>query len=224
MSRSLSLLVVFLLPFLAGQSQYVTFYFDQNHYVMVSLNQLSRMSAEKTLTRQTSEILDNTKRENNSFTQLLLARELVYKSLTEVNEAVKDGLQVKRLAVLLADIVDEAIRIEKLVAEDPDLLLFAQKATKGVRLQAVDLYHEVNTFLLKGGVGALMNYNTRDELLRSVTIRLQLLRGSLFGLYRSLYWTKLRGSWKTLNPFSHWVNQDRLIIHQILYKTKTLKS
>jgi len=220
--KRITLVLALVLIVLAGRSQVVTFYVDMNHYLIVTLNQLTRMVAEKTLSNQTEEILENTKAENSSMTQLLLAKELVSKTLTEVNQAVKDGLQVKYIAQLIADILDETIRIEQLARDDPTLLLFANQAIARVKLQALELYGEVNSFILKGGVDALMNYNTRDQLLRTVTTRLQLLRGTLFGLQRSLYWTKLNGSWRTLNPFSQWVNKDRIIINRILINAKSL--
>jgi len=220
--KRIPLVLALLLIVSAGRSQVVTFYVDMNHYLIVTLNQLARTMAETTLSNQTEEILENTKAENSSMTQLLLAKELVHQSLTEVNEAVKDGLQVKYIAQLIADILEEASRIEQLALDDPALLLFANSAIARVKLQAVELYGEVNSFILKGGVDALMNYNTRDQLLRTVTTRLQLLRGTLFGLRRSLYWTKLNGSWRTLNLFSQWVNKDRMIINRILINAKSL--
>lgn len=207
---------------LTSHCQLVTFYMDPNHYSIVTLNQAVRMGAEQLLSDQTNEIRNNTAAENASMTQLLVAKELVYRTLTTVNDAVRSGIQVQHITSLMADVLDEAARVESLVADAPDLLFFARKATNRVKLQAVDLYNEVNSFILKGGVEALMNYDTRDELLQSLVNRLQLLRGTLFSLYRSLYWAKLRGSWRTLNPFSQWVNQDRLIIDRILIKSKTL--
>ena len=220
--KRMTLALVLLLIVLAGRSQAVTFYMDMNHYQIVTLNQLARTMAETTLNNQTEEILDNTKAENSSMTQLLLAKKLVHQTLTEVNQAVKDGLQVKYIARLIADILEETTRIEQLALDDPALLLFANSAIARVKLQAVELYGEVNSFILKGGIDALMNYNTRDELLRTVTTRLQLLRGTLFGLRHSLYWTKVSGSWRTLNPFSQWVNKDRMLIKRILINAKSL--
>lgn len=222
MKTVLIMLLLSILAFGEARSQYVTFYVDMNHYLAVTMNQLARSAAEESLAGQSDEISDNTESENTTASQLLLAKDMVYKSLTQVDGAVKSGLMVSRQLSLVNDILEEVLRIESLVADDPDLLLFAKKASLTVKEQALELYGEVDRFYTKGGVDALMDYNSRDELLRHLTARLQLLRGSLFGLYRSLYWTKLNGSWKTLNPFSKWVNQDRLIINRILANAKTL--
>lgn len=205
-----------------AQSQYITFYMDMNHYLAVSANQLARVAAEQSLTGQASEISAHTDAENTTISQFLLARQLVFKTLTEVDEAIKDGLQVRRQLSLVNDILEELLQIEALAAESPDLLLFARQAGLRVKEQALELYGEVERFYTKGGIAGMMDYNTRDELLGQLTRRLQLLRGTLFGLYRSLYWTKLNGSWKTLHPFSRWVNQDRVLIENILVKVKTL--
>lgn len=220
--KQITIVLALLLTTLVGRSQVVTFYMDMNHYLIVTLNQLARTMTETSLSNQTKEIWENTKAESTSMTQLLLAKELVHQTLTHVNGAIRDGLQVKYIAQLITDVLEETTRIEQLVRDDPALLLFANSAIARVKLQAVELYGEVNSFILKGGVDAMMNYNTRDELLRTVTTRLQLLRGTLFGLRRSLYWTKLNGSWRTLNPFSQWVNRDRIIINRILLNAKTL--
>jgi hypothetical protein len=123
---------------------------------------------------------------------------------------------------LVSDILSEASQISKMAAEDPEIVIFASESVNSIKIQALELYEEISTFINAGGTQAMMNNGTRDELLRKIAQRLQLLRGSLFALRNNLYWKRMYGLWNSLNPFSSWVNQDRRIIDQIIREAKAL--
>ena len=200
----------------------ITNYVDYNHFTSFMINQNARMASEGVLTRQTDSIEGNINQINTNLLQLVAARTIIHNSLAEVNELFKDGRMMSYMTGLVSDILSEASQISKMGAEDPEIVVFASESVKSIKIQALELYGEISTFISAGGTQAMMNNGTRDELLRKITQRLQLLRGSLFALRNNLYWKRMYGLWNSLNPFSSWVNQDRRIIDQIIREAKAL--
>jgi hypothetical protein len=200
----------------------ITSYVDYNHFTSFMINQNARMAAEGILISQTDSIKENVDQINTNLLQLVAARTVIYNSFAEVNELFKDGRVMNYMTGLVADILSEASQISKMAAEDPEIVIFASESVKSIKTQALELYEEISTFVNAGGTQAMMNNGTRDELLRKITQRLQLLRGSLFALRNNLYWKRMYGLWNSLNPFSSWVNQDRRIIDQIIREAKAL--
>ncbi|MDD4193239.1 MAG: hypothetical protein PHI28_18025 [Mangrovibacterium sp.] len=200
----------------------ITSYVDYNHFTSFMINQNARMAAEGILTRQTDSIKGNIDQINTNLLQLVAARTIIHNSLAEVNELFKDGRMMSYMTGLISDILSEASQISKMAAEDPEIVIFASESVNSIKIQALELYEEISTFINAGGTQSMMNNGTRDELLRKITQRLQLLRGSLFALRNNLYWKRMYGLWNSLNPFSSWVNQDRRIIDQIIREAKAL--
>lgn len=215
------LLPVFLLFFGAANAQ-VTAYVDYNHFKSFLINQNARMEAEKILTLQTDSIKVNIEKININLLQMTAVRTIIVNSFTNVNRLLEDGKLMKYQTRLISDILSESSQIIRMAAEDPEIVVFASGSVNSIKIQALELYDEIATFINKGGTHAMMNNGTRDELLRKITQRLQLLRGSLFALRSNLYWKRLYGFWNSLNPFSSWVNQDRRIIDQIIREAKSL--
>ncbi len=200
----------------------LTMYNNPKYLESFIVNHNVRMTAEKILTRQTDSIRSNTNRVQNSLLQVVALRTVVYNALTEVNDLLKDGRVMTYMTTLITDILEEATLIIQMAADDPELMIFAIRSVNSIKTQALELYDEISKFTNKGGAEAMMTGGTRDELLRKITQRLQLLRGSLFAMHSSLYWKKMAGVWNSLNPFSTWINQDKRIIDRILLEVKML--
>ena len=221
MKRNFLFLIVCLFFYDIANAQ-ITSYVDYNHFTSFMINQNARMAAEGILTRQTDSIKGNVDQVNINLLQLVAARTIIHNSLAEVNGLFKDGKMMSYMTVLISDILSEASQISKMAAQDPEIVIFASESVNSIKIQALELYEEISTFINAGGTQAMMNNGTRDELLRKITQRLQLLRGSLFALRNNLYWKRMYGLWNSLNPFSSWVNQDRRIIDQIIREAKAL--
>ncbi|MGV8135047.1 MAG: hypothetical protein AB2L20_07525 [Mangrovibacterium sp.] len=219
--KKVFLFLLLLLNLLPARAQ-LTMYNNPRYLESFIVNHNTRMAAEKILTRQTDSIRSNTNRMQSSLLQLVALRTMVYNSLTEVNELLKDGRVMTNMTTLVSDILQETTLIIQMAAEDPELMIFATRSVNSIKTQALELYDEVSGFTNKGGTEAMMNNGTRDELLRKMTQRLQLLRGSLFAMHSSLYWKKMAGVWNSLNPFSTWVNRDKQIIGRILLEARML--
>lgn len=197
-------------------------YYDQKHFQAVTENQAFRTASETLLTDNSEAIKDNLNKINQNIAKVVLVKNQIYNSLVNVNEALKDGKELLYITGLVKEIADESKELGKIAVGNPLFIAFAEQQARSVLTQSVDIFNEINQFVLKGGNDLLMNYNTRDELLRSLTHRLKLLRAEIFVTWQTIYYAKLNGLWSSLNPFKDYINQDLAIIQDIIWKAKSL--
>jgi len=212
------IIVIFflLIAFKSNAQVYYQMYYDSEHFAAVTANQAMRMTTEGILINQTKKIKENMNDINTNVAKYVLVKDMVYRYLTEVNEALKDGRQMKYMVYLIDDIIQESQYIVNDVSDAPQYSVFALKSVESLRYQSLAVFSEISRLINKGGVEAMMENATRDEILTEICSRLRIIRGALFGIRNSIKWAKNRGFWTSLNPFRVWVNQDKLIINDIL--------
>lgn len=202
--------------FISHAQNYVVLYYDTKHYAAFLQNHAMRISQEAILQNQTKAIGDNMNQINDNMNKVVLIKDMVYRYLTDVNEVLKDGRQIKYIVNLVDDIVKESQGAIDDVADAPQYLVFTQKSVAMLRLQGMYLFAEISEVINKGGAEVMMDNSTRDQLLTDIIMRLRLIRGALYTMRGTIRWAKLDGFWKTLNPFKTWINQDKLVINRII--------
>jgi len=68
----------------------------------------------------------------------------------------------------------------------------------------------------------LADYNGRDQLLRKVTMQLQLLDSLAYGAWRAMYWANQQGILGSINPWQAYINKDKFFVQQIIQNAKYL--
>ena len=223
MDKRIYFFVLMTLMSIRTQAQvYYQLYYDNKHFQAVTENQAFRMAQELILTDRTDAVKENLNKINQNVAKVVLVKNQIYNSLVNVNEALKDGKELIYITRLVKEIAEESTELGKMAVGNPLFVAFAEKQARSVLTQSVNIFNEVNQYVLKGGNDLLMNYNTRDELLRSLTHRLKLLRAEIFVTWQTIYYAKLNGIWSSLNPFRDYINQDLSIIQDIIWKAKFL--
>jgi hypothetical protein len=222
MTKQLFLFVLFAfcIKLSTSAQQYVL---DEKYLVSVEANQAVRMSAEQTHNQYLGKINNNIEDLNTNVGSVVLAQEMIYNGLSNVNSALKDGLEVKYMATITADMISYLNQALALGKSDPYLLLFATNIANEMKVRSVALVSEVSTYVLKSGDNILADYNGRDQLLRKVTNTLQILDGLAYGAWRAMYWAKQRGIIATINPWQDFINKDKYFVQQIITNAKYLK-
>lgn len=222
MTKQLFLFVLFAfcIKLSASAQQYVL---DEKYLVSVEANQAVRMSAEQTHNQYLGKINNNIEDLNTNVGSVVLAQEMIYNGLSNVNSALKDGLEVKYMATITADMISYLNQALALGKSDPYLLLFATNIANEMKVRSVALVSEVSTYVLKSGDNILADYNGRDQLLKKVTTTLQILDGLAYGAWRAMYWAKQRGIIATINPWQDFINKDKYFVQQIITNAKYLK-
>jgi hypothetical protein len=222
MTKQIFLFVLFAscIKLSASAQQYVL---DEKYLVSVEANQAVRMSAEQTHNQYLGKINNNIEDLNTNVGSVVLAQEMIYNGLSNVNSALKDGLEVKYMATITADMISYLNQALALGKSDPYLLLFATNISNEMKVRSVALVSEVSTYVLKSGNNILADYNGRDQLLKKVTTTLQILDGLAYGAWRAMYWAKQRGIIATINPWQDFINKDKYFVQQIITNAKYLK-
>lgn len=216
----LFVLFAFCIKLSATAQQYVL---DEKYLVSVEANQAVRMSAEQAHNQYLGKINNNIEDLNTNMGSVVLAQEMIYNGLSNVNSALKDGLEVKYMATITADMIGYLNQALALGKSDPYLLLFATNIANEMKVRSVALVSEVSTYVLKSGNNILADYNGRDQLLKKVTNTLQILDGLAYGAWRAMYWAKQRGIIATINPWQDFINKDKYFVQQIIINAKYLK-
>jgi hypothetical protein len=197
--------------------------FDPQHALAVEENATVRSTAESTHNNYLGKINTDLNNINTNAGSVVLAQTIIYNGLANVNSALKDGLAVKNIAVIVSDITNYLNQCVDLARSEPYLLLFASNFESSIQIRAIALVNNVSGYVLKEGSNVLADYNGRDQLLRSVSQQLQIIDGLAYGAWRAMYWVKQRGIIASINPYAAWTNKDISFANQIIANAKYLK-
>jgi hypothetical protein len=217
-----TLLIATLLLWFSAVTMAQQIVIDPQHMIAVIENGVARSSAESTHDQYLGKINTNINNLNTNVGSVVLAQTMIYQSLSNVNSALKDGLEVKNMAVIVADItgyVDQALEMAK---AEPYLLIFANNLSGEMRTRSLALVSDVSGYILKDGNNVLADFNARDELLHRVTQQLQILDGLAYGAWKAMYWAKERGVIASLNPFAGFINTDKATVARIIQNARYL--
>lgn len=200
-----------------------TFFMDIKNYTQVTLNHGARSLAERKIKDDSEAIKDNTNKINENMLKVLATKQIIYNSLYQVNELVKDGKEVKHIVGLVDELRSSYLLLRVTARDFPEGLVFVSQYGSYFYSTALELYNDLHDAVLTEDPKQLMDYNKRDELLREVSYKLKMLRAQLDLIHSTIYWAKMDGFWRTLNPFKNVINQDKMIINDILSKAQQLK-
>jgi len=157
--------------------------------------------------------------------QLVIVNNLqnkIYQGLSQVASVINNLATIKDIADCGSDIINDVEASVNLAKSDPVLLLFAEQGARDFETRSVKLAADVSAFVLKGG-NNLMDSGERGKLLNHIANEMRILRGIAYGMNRSMYWAKINGIFRSLNPWAEWQNQDVKIANDVLTNAKYLK-
>lgn len=158
--------------------------------------------------------------------QLTVANDLqnnIYKGLSQVASIISNLYTIKDIAECGSDIVSDVEQALTYAKSDPVLLLFAEQGARDFESRAVALAGDVSAYVMKGGNSNLMDSGERGKLLNHIATNLHVLRGIAYGMSRAMYWAKMNGIFRSLNPWSTWQNEDTRIANDVINNAKYLK-
>jgi hypothetical protein len=196
--------------------------YDPQHLAAVFENGAVRSIAEATHNQYLGKINNNLDNINTNVSSVVLAQAIIYNGLANVNSALKNGLAVKNMAVLIDEMISYLDQCLALAQAQPYLLLFATGIENEMQGRAISLVSDVSGYILNGDGSVLADYNSRDQLLRKVTQQLEILDSLAYGAWRAMYWAKERGIIASINPYAAWINKDKAFVAQIIANAKYL--
>lgn len=202
---------------------YVEIVYDPQYSASVAENAAVLSAAEALHNNYLGKINNDLNNINANVGSVVLAQNIIYNGLANVNSALKNGLAVKNMAVIVADINNYLGQCVAMARAEPYLLLFATNFESSIRVRALALVTDVSGYVLKEGSNILADYNGRDQLMRTVSQQLQIIDGLAYGAWRAMYWAKQRGMIASLNPYAGWINKDKNFVEQIIANATYLK-
>jgi len=216
-------ILIIALAVLAKNLPAQTMVYDRNHFQIVNENAAMRNVSEIGYQNSLDEIRRNTDDIGVNMASLALVQTMIHQSLSEVNEALKDAIQVKQMGRIIQQIYSTSDQVMESASHDPILLLFAETYLSQAKERSLSLVSEVSDFILAEGSNILISHNVRDELLTKVYRELQMINAYMLAVRNSMYWAKMNGTLRKLNPYQTYINQDINLINQILIQKQTLE-
>lgn len=197
--------------------------FDREHFSIVNQNGLARLSAELAMQTSYNRIKADLNDIEINIGSLVLTEQLIFSSLTQVDQGLKSGLMIQDISQLLNEIYQQSSELVSYASSRPELLLFAERFSKQLKTRGVNLLTQVSDHILAEKADLLMNAEKRDALLRKIALELRLIRSLVFSLRKSMFWAAQRSLISQVNPFKDFLNIDKRMVDQIISRYKTLK-
>jgi len=197
--------------------------FDKEHFSIVNQNGLARLSAELALQSSYNRIKADLDDIEINIGSLILTEQLIFSSLTQVDQGLKSGLMIQDISQLLNEIYQQSSELVSYASSRPELLLFAERFSKQLKTRGVNLLTQVSDHILAEKADLLMNAEKRDALLRKIALELRLIRSLVFSMRKSMFWAAQRSLISQVNPFKDFLNIDKRMVDQIISRYKTLK-
>lgn len=196
--------------------------FDQKHLLSVDENALVRSSAETSHNQYLEKIVQNLQSVNTSTGTVVIAQNMIYNGLANVNSALKNGMAVRDLMFIIRDMQGYTAQMLIIARSDPYLLLFAESMFKEMELRSTKILTNVTGFILSGDQ-IFADYNSRDELLKTVTQELQIICSLVYGAWKAMFWAKEKGVFRSIDPYADYLNADRQLVDEIIINAKYLR-
>ena len=147
----------------------------------------------------------------------------IYTGLSQVASVINNLEAVKEIGTCGTDIVSDVEQAITYGQQDPVLLLFAEQGARDFETRAIALATDVSGFVMQSGGKNLMDSGERGKLLNHIEREMEILRGVAYGMQRAMYWAKMNGLWRSLNPWATWQNEDVRIANETINSAKYLK-
>jgi len=222
MNRLFTISLICLFSIRAAMAQRLVY--DRQHFAVINENGAMRLAAENTHNNYLGTINQRLDDIDLNVASVVMVQQLIYNSLSQVNQALKSGLTVMQVGSISNEIITECSRMVEVARHNPILLLFAEDVARQLKVRGVNLVGEVSSFVLKEGQNILMDYEKRDALLSKVVLELRVMRALCYSMARSMYWAKANGLFKTADPYQGFINQDVRKVNEIISSYKLLKN
>lgn len=217
------LIICLVLPFLAESSFSQQTVFDAEHLRAINENGATRVASEVTYQSSLEQIKKNTNDIGVNLSSVVLVQNMIHKSLTGINEALKDGIQIKQMGYLINDLFKNSREAIEIARSNPILVLFAEDAARQLKERGIALVGDVSGFVLTNKENVLMNYNVRDELIRKVINELRIMNALIYGIKQNMYYAQMNGIFRTANPYRQYMQKDVQLVGDIIRKRQMLK-
>lgn len=195
---------------------------DSEMLSLVIQNQVVRESSELYLQREATNSKNKLQKINEAYIQVVAIHTQLVDALENVNSTFTQIHKVKNIVNQTNGIMVNAVKVAQLCSQHPQYSSLVQKHIVNALQHVTGLREDMDKIALRGSNNLLMNYRERDEIIRTITIRLALINANLVLMRKSLERAIKLGFWKSVVPFGNWVNTDMRMVNDIIRRSKFL--
>ncbi len=146
----------------------------------------------------------------------------LYKGLREVSGTFQNAMQVKQIYEEIKTCHHYLKRIKKTVTHKPQYAIFGIKASEKTYEQVLKISTELTSLLTSSDTN-LATAGDRYKILFEIQDEIQTLKIWLISLSMTLERAVRIGFLKSLNPFQGYIDTDKNIIKNLMYKWRTME-
>jgi hypothetical protein len=144
----------------------------------------------------------------------------VFNSLTNVDEATRNGKTILHISKKIFRIFDNLAEASKLAAGEPFLTTIAVDQARVITERVVNLQSYLSDFVLRDDARALISPTDRAKFVYEVYQNIQIIESMSSALIRTFKMYNLQDAVDKTVPFQTYINVDKILIQDIVNKVK----
>ena len=216
--KNLFLMLIFLSSFLKAQS----LVHNDRLLTQLTKNQAVRMTSNQVFLDSYKKQKETYDKINEKLVQINSINTLIFKQLTNVDSAIKQGKQLVYISRYFEKIATASSEMLQLTAQYPQYSVLIYKTYERVFTNVTKLYEELHNEILKEDNNYLMNPYDRQAQISHLNSRLRLIFGTIVSINSYLKRAKTKPYLYQIPALKTYVNMDKGIVEQIMIKWKLL--
>jgi len=199
--------------------------FAQNTYIDPTVTAAMILYSENLKAKQ-NEVIDETSKLKDAQTwvgtQMVTANDIqnkILKGLKEVSGTLQNGIQVQQIYAELNKCYKYSSEVVQLASAHPQYTIFGAKASQKTYEQSLKIVTDVSDILASGELN-LATAGDRYKILHNISENVKNLKLWLLAIKLRLEKANRLGFWNSINPFAGYINTDKSIVENIMYKYK----
>lgn len=202
-----------------------SFVFAQNTYIDPTVTAAMILYSENLKAKQ-NQVIDETSKLKDAQTwvgtQMVAANDIqnkILKGLKEVSGTLQNGIQVQQIYAELNKCYKYSSDVVQLASAHPQYAIFGAKASQKTYEQSLKIVTDVSDILASGELN-LATAGDRYKILHNISENVKNLKLWLLAIKLRLEKANRLGFWNSINPFAGYINTDKSIVENIMYKYK----
>lgn len=202
-----------------------SFGFAQNTYIDPTVTAAMILYSENLKAKQ-NQVIDETSKLKDAQTwvgtQMVAASDIqnkILKGLKEVSGTLQNGIQVQQIYAELNKCYKYSSEVVQLASAHPQYAIFGAKASQKTYEQSLKIVTDVSDILASGELN-LATAGDRYKILHNISENVKNLKLWLLAIKLRLEKANRLGFWNSINPFAGYINTDKSIVENIMYKYK----
>lgn len=204
------------------QSQSQVVVFNEKLLTQITKNHSVREASNQVFYNIFKEQTDDYKKINEKMVQVMTIHEHIYSQLNNINSLFRQGKQIKYIKQYFIEILKNGKEMVKLCIKYPEHSIWLTDYHQNLYLKTLSLKSEIDNIFLKTDTKRLMDANDRDTLIDTIYMKLRQINAMILTITNLVEFQKSRSYIYSIPKLGNWIEHDKLLIQDIIHRTKYL--